>query len=89
LCALATAAATLIVGPVSFVGLMAPHMARLLGLRRAVPQALAGALIGAALMVLADWLGRNLLFPNQVPAGLLVAFIGGPYFLILMWKQKS
>jgi ferric hydroxamate transport system permease protein len=89
LCAAATATATLIVGPVSFVGLMGPHMARLLGWRRAVPQALGGAAIGAALMVLADWLGRNLLFPNQVPAGLLVAFIGGPYFLILMWKQKT
>ncbi|MGS0897184.1 Fe(3+)-hydroxamate ABC transporter permease FhuB [Burkholderia stagnalis] len=86
--AVLTGAATLIVGPVSFIGLIAPHIARLSGLRRAWAQAWGGALIGALLMVMADWLGRNLLFPNQVPAGIFVTFVGGPYFLILMWKQK-
>ncbi len=88
LCALTTGAATVIVGPVSFVGLMAPHIARLLGFRHAAMQALMAACIGAVLLVMADWLGRNALFPNQVPAGLLVMFVGGPYFLMLMWKQN-
>lgn len=83
-----TAAATLIIGPISFVGLMGPHLARLLGFRRAIAQALGGALLGAALLTIADWLGRNLLYPDQVPAGLFAAFVGGPYFLALMWKQR-
>lgn len=82
LAALLTAAATLLVGPLSFVGLMAPHMARLLGFTHARGQLLAAALIGALLMVLADGLGRNLLFPEQLPAGLLAAVLGGVY---LVW----
>ena len=84
-----TAGATLIVGPISFVGLMAPHIARMLGLRRPMPQVFGGAVIGAGILVFADWLGRNLLFPYQIPAGLLAAFIGGPYFLFLLWRERD
>ncbi len=89
LTALATAMATLVIGPLSFVGLMAPHLARMLGLRRAVPQLLAAAILGALILVAADWAGRTLIFPWQVPAGLLAAFIGGPYFMLLMWRGKQ
>jgi len=84
LVAVPVAAATLAIGPLSFVGLMAPHMARLAGFRRALPQLLASALAGALILLLADWLGRTLIFPWQVPAGLLAAFIGGPYLLWLL-----
>ncbi|MGL4962298.1 MAG: Fe(3+)-hydroxamate ABC transporter permease FhuB [Inquilinus sp.] len=84
LVALPVAAATLAIGPLSFVGLMAPHMARLAGFRRALPQLLASALAGALILLVADWLGRTLIFPWQVPAGLLAAFIGGPYVLWLL-----
>lgn len=80
-----TAAATLVVGPLSFVGLMAPHVARFLGLRRAVPQLIAAALFGALVMVVADWLGRTLLFPRQVPAGLLATLVSGPF---LFWRLR-
>ncbi|WP_347556849.1 Fe(3+)-hydroxamate ABC transporter permease FhuB [Robbsia sp. KACC 23696] len=89
LAAAATGAATLIVGPVSFVGLLGPHLARMMGFRRVLSQAIGAAMMGAVLMSIADWLGRNLLFPNQVPAGLLSMLIGGPFFLALMWKQKK
>ncbi|RKP47676.1 Fe(3+)-hydroxamate ABC transporter permease FhuB [Pararobbsia silviterrae] len=88
LCASATGAATVIVGPISFIGLMAPHLARMAGFRRGISQTLCAATLGAALLVLADWAGRNLLYPNQVPAGLLAIFVGGPYFLVLLWRQK-
>lgn len=84
LAATATAAATLLVGPLSFVGLMAPHAARLLGLQRAVPQLLGAALLGALVMGLGDWLGRNLLFPYQIPAGLVASLAGGSYLMLLM-----
>ncbi|HGE8430596.1 TPA: Fe(3+)-hydroxamate ABC transporter permease FhuB [Serratia marcescens] len=89
LAATLTAMATLTVGPLSFVGLMAPHMARVLGFRRALPQMVIAALLGGLLMVFADWCGRMLLFPYQIPAGLLATFIGAPYFVYLLRKQTS
>ncbi|UWS28540.1 Fe(3+)-hydroxamate ABC transporter permease FhuB [Erwinia pyrifoliae] len=81
-----TAAATLTIGPLSFVGLMAPHMARMLGFQRALPQQVMAALLGGGLMVAADWCGRMLSFPDQIPAGLLATFIGAPYFIYLLRK---
>ncbi|NIG74226.1 Fe(3+)-hydroxamate ABC transporter permease FhuB [Klebsiella sp. Ap-873] len=80
------AAATLCVGPLSFVGLMAPHMARMLGFRRAMPQLIVAIAIGAGLMLLADWLGRSVIFPFQIPAGLLATLCGAPYFIWLLRK---
>ncbi len=77
-----TAAATLIVGPLTFVGLMAPHLATRLGLQRALPQLAGAALLGGLIMVSADWLGRMIAFPWQMPAGLIATLIGGP---ALMW----
>ncbi|RRQ23836.1 Fe(3+)-hydroxamate ABC transporter permease FhuB [Guyparkeria sp. SCN-R1] len=81
LAAVMTAAATLVIGPLSFIGLLAPHMARLLGLSRARDHLLGAALIGMGLMVLADWIGRQILFPHEIPAGLVASLIGGTYFL--------
>lgn len=86
---LLTAGGTLIAGPLTFVGLMAPHMAAMLGVRRPVQQLLCAALIGATLIVAADWIGRNLLFPNELPAGLVATLVGGPYFLWLMQRRPS
>ncbi len=82
-----TAAATLTIGPLSFIGLMAPHMARMLGFRRALPQLVIAALSGAVLMVFADWCGRMMSFPDQIPAGLLATFFGAPYFVYLLRKS--
>jgi ferric hydroxamate transport system permease protein len=87
LAALLTATATILVGPLSFVGLMAPHVARSLGVVRAREQMLASAAAGALLLVLADWLGRVLLFPNEMPAGLMAALIGGPYLLWTLLRK--
>ena len=87
LASLLTAGATLIVGPLSFIGLLAPHLARLLGLARAVPQMLGAALLGALVMVAADWLGRTLLFPAQLPAGLLASLLGGAYFMLCLYRR--
>lgn len=87
--AIMTAAATLTVGPLSFIGLMAPHMARMMGFRRAMPQWMVASILGGLLMVFADWCGRMFLFPNQIPAGLLATFIGAPYFIYLLRKQAK
>ncbi|GED21498.1 Fe(3+)-hydroxamate ABC transporter permease FhuB [Halomonas halmophila] len=85
LVALLTATATLVVGPLSFVGLLAPHLARLLGFLRAGMHLLGSALTGALLMVLADWVGRQLLFPQEIPAGIVASLLGGAYF---MWGLR-
>ncbi|WP_440996322.1 Fe(3+)-hydroxamate ABC transporter permease FhuB [Arhodomonas sp. SL1] len=79
--ALLTTGATLVVGPLSFVGLIAPHTARLLGLARSAMHLPGAVLVGAVLTVLADWLGRQILFPQEIPAGLAASLIGGAYFL--------
>ncbi|BCP55567.1 Fe3+-hydroxamate ABC transporter permease FhuB [Kaistia sp. 32K] len=82
-----TGVATLMVGPLSFVGLMAPHMARTLGFRRALPRIYAAALIGGGLMVFADWIGRNIAFPWQIPAGLVATGLGGLYFVLMVARR--
>ncbi len=83
-----TATATMTIGPLSFVGLMAPHIARMMGFRRTMPHIVISALVGGLLLVFADWCGRMVLFPFQVPAGLLSTFIGAPYFIYLLRKQS-
>ncbi|WP_246245722.1 Fe(3+)-hydroxamate ABC transporter permease FhuB [Mesorhizobium zhangyense] len=83
-----TAVATLVIGPLSFVGLMAPHLARMLGFQRALPQLFASAILGGLILVCADWAGRMLIFPWQIPAGLIAALVGGPYFMFLMAKRR-
>lgn len=87
LSAISAAAATLLIGPMSFVGLMAPHIARTLGFQRAFPHMIAAALSGAAITTIADFIGRIALFPNQLPVGIVATLIGGPYFLWLLRKQ--
>ena len=74
---------------VGFVGLVAPHAARaLVGGRhvRVIPVAL---LLGAALLGVADLVGRTVIAPAQVPAGLVVALIGAPYFVFLLARSRA
>ncbi|NOH98682.1 Fe(3+)-hydroxamate ABC transporter permease FhuB [Vibrio sp. 99-70-13A1] len=81
-----TTLSTIVIGPLSFVGLLAPHMARSLHQYSAKQQLITASLLGAILMMTADWLGRTIWFPWQFPAGLLASLIGGAYFLYLMRK---
>ncbi len=83
-----TTAATITIGPVSFIGLMVPHFAALLGFRSVTMRLLASALLGALLLVFADWLGRNLAYPWPMSAGLLASLIGGGFFLRLLSKPN-
>ncbi|RJO95884.1 iron ABC transporter permease [Exiguobacterium sp. RIT452] len=81
------ASAVSVTGGISFIGLMAPHIARaLVGPRHQwfLPIAL---LIGGWLLVLADTIGRNIADPEGVPAGIVVALIGAPYFIYLLLKK--
>ena len=84
------AAAVSFAGLLGFVGLLVPHMARKLtgssDVRKLLPVC---ALLGAALVVLADLLGRVLFAPSEIPAGIVTAFIGAPFFFILLLQRRN
>lgn len=85
--ALATAAASLLVGPLSFAGLIAPQIVSRAGIRR-TPGFLAGsALLGAALMAMADFGARTAAFPYELPLGLFASMAGTPYLIWLMARK--
>jgi iron complex transport system permease protein len=76
-----------VTGGISFIGLMAPHIAKaLVGPRNQlfIPVAI---LIGGWLLLLADTIGRNVVDPDGIPAGIMVALIGAPYFIYLLLKK--
>lgn len=87
--AVLTAMAVSAVGVVGFVGLVAPHMARALVGSRSLRVIPVSVLIGAVLLVVADTLGRTVISPAQVPAGLVVALIGAPYFVYLLARSRA
>ncbi|MBS0022836.1 iron ABC transporter permease [Microbacterium paraoxydans] len=77
------------IGVIGFVGLVAPHAARaLVGARhaRVIPVAV---LLGGLLVGVADTVGRTVIAPAQLPAGLVVALIGAPYFVWLLWRSRD
>jgi iron complex transport system permease protein len=76
LTALLTGAATVIIGPISFVGLVVPHLVRLIGIRTPLSHVYGCAIIGALLLVIADWIGRIAAFPWDIPAGLVASVAG-------------
>ena len=82
--ALLTALAAMVVGPLSFVGLIAPHLARLAGFARARVHLAAAMFLGALLMIVSDWLSRMAAFPYELPAGLFASLLGGPYLVHLL-----
>jgi iron complex transport system permease protein len=84
---LATGAAVSVAGPIGFVGIVIPHLVRLLvgaDHRVVLP---ASALFGAAFLVGCDLLGRILMPPIEIPVGVITALIGGPFFLWLLMKR--
>jgi len=86
---LATALAVTTVGVIGFIGLVVPHLVRLLAgsdHRIVVP---ASALAGGILLVIADTLARTIMAPRQLPVGALTAMIGVPLFLLLMGRSRD
>ncbi|PJO49824.1 iron ABC transporter permease [Ochrobactrum sp. MYb29] len=86
--ALSVAGAVAAVGAIGFVGLIAPHAARLCCGARYRHLLPVTALIGAILTVSADMIGRSVIAPYEIPAGIVTAFIGTPLFIMLMRKQS-
>ncbi|MFD1885482.1 iron ABC transporter permease [Paenibacillus wenxiniae] len=85
---LLAAGAVACVGTVGFIGLIAPHMVRLLTGHHLRQAMFLSALTGALMLVLADTIGRTVIAPAEVPSGLLIALIGTPYFLYLMYRSN-
>lgn len=87
--AVLAALSVIAVGVVGFVGLVAPHLARsLVGARqgRAIPVAM---VLGGLLVCVADALGRTVVAPAQVPAGLMIALVGAPYFVWVLRQSRA
>ena len=85
---LLTAVAVSLGGLISFAGLIVPHVARLLLGPDHVRLLPVTALSGAIFLVVADTLARSVFSPTEIPVGILMAFIGGPFFLYLLRKTK-
>jgi iron complex transport system permease protein len=87
--ALLAAAAVSVAGVIGFVGLMTPHLLRLVvgaDHRRLVP---ASALGGATLLILADLVARTVVAPAELPVGVVTALLGGPFFLFLLRREGA
>jgi iron complex transport system permease protein len=88
LVALLTGVAVAFVGIIAFVGLVVPHVVRMLlgpGHRSLIPVSAIG---GAVLLMFADLLARNLVPGAELPIGLLTSLVGGPFFFFLLWRQR-
>jgi iron complex transport system permease protein len=87
ICALATGAASMLVGPLSFVGLIAPHIAVRAGFTTARDHLVASFLLGALVMAFADLGARMATFPYELPLGLFAALVGAPYLVWLVGRR--
>lgn len=85
---LATGAAVSLAGPVSFVGIIVPHLVRLIvgsDHRLVLP---ASALLGAAFLIACDLVARTAVAPLELPVGIVTAIVGGPVFLWLLFRRS-
>jgi iron complex transport system permease protein len=86
---LLTGVAVSLGGMIMFAGLIVPHVSRLLLGPDHVRLLPVSALAGAIFLILADTLARTILAPSEIPVGVLIAFVGGPFFLYLLRKMKQ
>lgn len=89
LAALLTAAATPIIGPLTFIGLIAPTVVAALGVVRPVAALSASILAGSGLMAAADFAARTIAFPILLPTGVTAALVSGPLLLFLLRKRMA
>ncbi|MCH4207328.1 MAG: iron ABC transporter permease [Solobacterium sp.] len=86
--ALLSAAAVSICGLISFVGLMVPNLVRMICRDHCRGQITLCAVYGGAFLVVCDLISRLLFFPYELPVGLLLAFLGTPFFIYILMKRK-
>lgn len=83
-----TAPAVSAVGPIGFVGLVIPHIARLLSANDPLRTMFTTLIFGAGFLALSDVFAKHLLFPTEIPAGVITALLGVPFFLFLLRKHS-
>lgn len=89
-CASASAAAVVsFAGLLGFVGLVVPHIARRLAGNNTRWLLITSAFAGSILVLLADWLGRMLFAPSELPVGVMMALVGAPFFFVLLMKRRA
>lgn len=76
-------------GGIAFIGLLAPHLARRLCGPNYFTNLPLAALIGAALVLIADMIGKNLLAPADIPVGIVISVIGAPYLIFMLLTRKG
>ena len=89
LIALLAGASVSLCGLLSFVGLIVPHALRLCGVYKSEHLLPISALLGGAFVTLCDTLARTLFSPYEVPVGILMAILGAPFFLFLLFSKKG
>lgn len=89
LCAIGVGACVAVSGIIGFVGLVVPHIIRMIIGPEHGRLLIASALSGAMLLVLADMFSRTVAAPIEVPIGIITAMAGGPFFLYLLWREKK
>ncbi|HEV2505279.1 MAG TPA: iron ABC transporter permease [Mesorhizobium sp.] len=77
-----------VAGPVAFVGLAAPHIARLLKPGGAILEIVLTAALGALIVTCADLAGRTIAIPKELPVGIITALLGGPIFIYLIQRGR-
>lgn len=76
-------------GLIGFIGLIVPHIARKITGNKTKSLLLNSCILGSIITVIADLLGRTLFAPSEMPVGIMLAFIGGPFFIFLLLKQRG
>lgn len=77
-------------GPIGFVGIIAPHVCRLIlpGIRHRILAA-CSFLLGGSILVFADTLARSIAPPTEIPVGIITSLLGGPFFLVILFRMKN
>jgi iron complex transport system permease protein len=88
--ALAVGSIVAVCGPIGFIGILAPHACRMVipGVRHRFLSA-CSFLLGGSFLVIADTLARSIAPPSEIPVGIITAMLGGPFFLIVLFRKKS
>jgi len=88
LCSLMVGATVSLCGPIGFVGMMAPHICRLLVGWNHLYLTPAVILFGGSFLTICDLLARSLTAPAEIPVGIITSLLGGPFFLWLLMRKR-
>ncbi len=88
--AVAVGSIVAVCGPIGFIGILAPHACRMLvpGIKHRF-LSLCSFLLGGSFLVITDTLARSIVPPSEIPVGIITAILGGPFFLIVLFRRKS